>query len=82
MTSILAEANEYRKMAGCIVFNCLVDQDMMIFNNNSGVTYALCQRAIFFDLCRCAGNERCRCRRAQRRNVGQALVRDMPCCGG
>jgi hypothetical protein len=82
MISILAAANQYRKMAGYTAFNRLVDQDMMIFNNHSGVTYALCQGAIFFDLCRCSGNERCRCRRAQRRNVGQALVRDMPCCGG
>jgi mono/diheme cytochrome c family protein len=37
MISILAAANQHRKMAGCTAFNRLVDQDMMIFNNNLGL---------------------------------------------
>ena len=31
---------------------------MMIFNNNSGVTYASCHWAIFYGLCRCSSNKR------------------------
>jgi hypothetical protein len=49
----------------------LVPQDMIIFNNNSGVTYASYHWAIFFALCRCSGNGRL----GRRRSQGETLAK-------